>query len=211
MTMSISNSLKKTIRQRAGASFILSTLILSFARETVAFNPQENPNGIRWQSSSSEAWSGTTQSDGSGNRAQLAGAYDGSPDTVNPQGVTGYLGLLDPIFAPITVTPTPSPTGLSPTPTSTASPSASPTPTSTATALPTLTPTEGPPTLTATPTCFITDEDYDLNGDNQVGAEDLLLFIQAMERGTGTVDFNCDGSTDVDDLFLMSQKWEINL
>jgi hypothetical protein len=225
MTMSICNSLKRAIRRGLPASVIVSTLILSLASEAVAFNPQQNPNGIRWQSASSEAWSGSAQTGGSGDRARLAGTYDGGPDTVNPQGVTGYFGLLDPILAPVTVTPTPSPTGLSPTPTPTETPTASPTfsptaltptntatptptmPTSTATASPTLTPT----TLTATPTCFITDQDYDLNGDNRVSVEDLLLFIQAMEKGTGAVDFNCDGLTDADDLFLMSQKWEIEL
>jgi hypothetical protein len=225
MTMSICNSLKRAIRRGLPASLILSTLILSSASETAAFNAQENPNGIRWQSSSAETWSGSAQTDGSGDRAQLAGTYDGGPDTVNPQGVTGYLGLLDPILAPVTVTPTPSPTGLSPTPTSTHTPTASPTlsptgliptntatptrtmPTSTATALPTLTPT----TLTATPTCFITDQDYDLNGDNKVSAEDMFLLIQAIKRGTGTADFNCDGLTDATDLLLMSQKWEIEI
>lgn len=251
MTMPIRHSLKRPIRRGRSASVIVLALILSFASETVAFNAQENPNGIRWQSSSSETWSGSAQTDGSGNRAQLAGTCDGAPDAVNPQGVTAYFGLLDPIRAPVTVTPTPSPTGLSPTPTRTETPTESPTfsptdlvptttatptmPTSTATASPTLTPTEGvptlaatptptmatstatasptltPTTLTATPTCFITDQDYDLSGDNKVSAEDMFLLIQTIRQGTGEADFNCDGLTDATDLLLMSQKWEIEV
>lgn len=78
----------------------LRVLVLSLFLVSVcaAFTPSENGNGVRWESASSETWSGSTQTSSEGVTLQLAGAFDKSVDTVNGNGVTGYLGLLDPIL-----------------------------------------------------------------------------------------------------------------
>jgi hypothetical protein len=237
------------------ASAVLSLLITA---QAAAFQPQQNPNGVLWKSSASETWSGSSQSNTLGQRAQLAGVHDSAPDTMNPGGIAGYLGILDPVSVsetplptltetPVgTVTPTLSPTLPAPTPTSTGSPSASPTasatvllPTNTATpseTMPVWTPTASSthtPTVptpsatpsgsqtptptgsvgipTSTPSCSVTEEDYDLNGDGRVNGEDLFLLIQAMKQGTDVPDFNCDGMTDARDLFLMVKRWETEI
>lgn len=72
-------------------------LNLSLVSVCAAFTPSVNGNGVRWESASSEAWSGSSQTITGAVTLQLAGAFDQSVDTVNGNGVTGYLGLLDPI------------------------------------------------------------------------------------------------------------------
>lgn len=233
MTRRISGSRRGALRRATIESLRLSTLVLLLSSEAGAFHPQQNPDGIRWQSSSSETWSGGVQTSGSGNQAQLAGAYDGGADAVNPQGVAGYFGLLGPIVAPATpsptstrtpgatLTPTPSPTRTQPTPTPTEAPTASPTvsptglyPTNTSTpteTVPTSTPTGTLPTPTSTASCSITDGDYDLSGDGRVSADDLILLIRAIREESGEADLNCDGLSDAVDLFLMARKWEIEI
>jgi len=232
---------EKTLRRVVAESLVLSVLGFLISAEAKAFHPQQNPNGIRWQSSSSETWSGSAQANSRGDRAELAGTYDTAADTSNALGIAGYFGLFDAIVPPATpnptltqtpgdtVTPMPSPTGFLPTPTTTEAPSAPPTPSATGlpatstptpagvipTPSPTVSPTQTPavtqPTPTATPSCFITDRDYDLSGDGRVNIDDVILFIHAMRQKANEADFNCDGSTDAGDLFLMARKWEIEV
>ncbi len=112
-----------------------------------------NGNGVEWTSNAAETWSGAAQSNGRGERGELAGAFDASVDTINGNAVTGHLGFLDAIAATTgtpTATPTPSPT-FSPTFTPTPTPTSSATVTPTATPTPTDTVTDTPtPTSTAT-------------------------------------------------------------
>lgn len=83
----------------------------------------------------------------------------------------------------------------------------------------TVTPT-GTPILSHSPTASLTpcssssptptqpagEPQYDLDRSGLVDSGDLYLLIQAMRAGTG-VDFNGDGRTDVEDLFLFSLRW----
>ncbi|MCA9433890.1 MAG: hypothetical protein KC940_25435 [Candidatus Omnitrophica bacterium] len=160
-----------------------------------AFQPQSNGNGVRWESASAEAWSGSFQTNGSGAVLHAAGASGTSVDTVNGNGVTAYIGLLDPILPGGGDTPTPTETEMGPTMTET----------------PTVTP--GGPTFTPTP-CVVamSDEDYDLNGDGFIDAKDLIAFIEIIETGVGNpFDLNCDGFTNEADLIQFSKEWKIEL
>lgn len=177
---------------------VLVVLLILAGSTSYAFEPQTNPNGVSWESASAEAWSGTFQSNGTGAVLQAAGASDTSVDTVNGNGVTAYIGLLDPILpggAGDTPTPTATATGTGPTMTET----------------PTVTP--GGPTLTQTPcVAAMNDEDYDLNDDGFIDARDLISLIEIIETGIGNpFDLNCDGVTNEADLILFSQEWKINL
>lgn len=59
-------------------------------------------------------------------------------------------------------------------------------------------------------TCFVTDSDYDLNGDSKIGnAPDLLLLADFLFENALDGDFNCDGQCNFKDLFLFSQKWKL--
>ena len=35
--------------------------------------------------------------------------------------------------------------------------------------------------------------------------------MRDMQLGTELIDFNCDGTTDARDLFLMAQRWEMEI
>ncbi|MCA9446112.1 MAG: VWA domain-containing protein, partial [Candidatus Omnitrophica bacterium] len=88
--------------------------------------------------------------------------------------------------------------------------SPTPTPTDTSTITPTPTETSTPGTPTATPTvCDVGDEDYDLDGNRQVDARDLLMLLEAIAAGEQIPDFNCDSLCNELDLFLMAEKWGI--
>lgn len=150
-----------------GSSLICGILLLLPLSGSWGFEPQSNANGVRWESSSAEAWSGSYQTNSSGAVLNTAGAFDSSVDTVNGNGVVAYIGLLDPIGSGGPGdTPTPTMTGTPPTPTETGTPP-------TVTETPTITP--GGPTLTPT-SCVVAmdDEDYDLNGDGFIDARDLI-------------------------------------
>lgn len=163
-----------------------------------AFTPSTNGNGVSWVSASAESWSGSAQTRASdGAVLHLAGAFDTSVDTMNGAGVTGYLGLLDPILAIADDTPTP-------TETVTFTPGGP-----TLTFTPTITP--GGPTLTPT-TCMgaLADADFNLDGVNGIDSRDLLLLYAALKEGTGNpYDFDCDDMTDILDLIRFSQRWKI--
>jgi len=179
-------------------SMVMTFLLSSY--NTWAFQPQTNANGIRWESASAEAWSGSSQSNSSGAVLELAGAADSSVDTVNGNGVTAYIGLLDPIL--------PGGPGDTPTPTETATATEiGPTMTET----PTVTP--GGPTFTPTPcVAAMNDEDYDLNEDGFIDARDLIVLIEIIETGVGNpFDLNCDGVTDEADLIQFSKEWKIEI
>ncbi len=124
-----------------------------------------NAMGVLWVSGSAETWSGGSPGNGSGDRLNLAGAFDDSRDSANGEGTLAFLGLLDPLLTSPTPTPSETPT-TTPTPTGTAtatstatpSPTSSPTSTSSPTRTHTPTPTFSPtateivPTITPTPT-----------------------------------------------------------
>lgn len=165
-----------------------------------AFTPSTNGNGVSWVSASAESWSGSAQTRASdGAVLHLAGAFDTSVDTTNGEGVTGYLGLLDPILEVAPDTPTPTET---------------------------VTFTPGGPTLTFTPTitpggpsptstiCVVAalDAEFNLDGVNGIDSRDLLLLYAALKEGTGNpYDFDCDEMTDILDLIRFSQKWKVEL
>ncbi|MCA9428607.1 MAG: hypothetical protein KC994_26250, partial [Candidatus Omnitrophica bacterium] len=79
------------------------------------------------------------------------------------------------------------------------------TPTATPTNTPTATPSETP--------CDIGDDDFDLNGDNEVNAEDLLELIEAMANDSTDpkYDFNCDGKVNDRDSSLFATKWQLTI
>lgn len=113
----------------------------------------------------------------------------------------------------VTATPTPSPTGTQ-TPTITATPSSTvplaPTSTQTITETPTITHTPNgsettTPTLTPTGTCA---PDYDLSGDSEIDARDLLALLDLIGSASPTADFNCDGAVDGLDLIAFSSNWK---
>ena len=79
-------------RQRVGLPTGILIVLLFLSPGLMAFSPQQNPDGVVWQSSSAEAWSGSAQANASGGGAHLAGAFDSSVDTLNTEGVTAYLG-----------------------------------------------------------------------------------------------------------------------
>jgi hypothetical protein len=141
-------------------------------------------------SESAEGWTGNAQANGSGATVHLAGAFDQSVDTSNGAGITGYLGLLDPI-ADLEETPTPTLNI-----------------TSTQTPTPTMTPTGTLLTLTPTNTCLVAEGSYDLTGDGNVDAKDLIALLTSIEAGTNLFDLNCDGVTDEEDLKAFSAKWK---
>jgi len=116
----------------------------------------------------------------------IAGAFDTSVDTTNGSGVTGYLGLLDPIMEP----PTPTPTMI---PTSTMTP-----------VVPTLTPTSCLDTLT--------EADFNLDGINSIDSRDLLLLYASLKSGDSDLyDLDCSGTTDVFHLIQFSQWWQMEI
>ena len=82
-------------------------LVLAALPVWAAFAPSENPSEIRWVSASSESWSGSAQSRSNGILLHLVGTFDTSVDTINGAGVTGFLGLLDPISGQVSATSTP--------------------------------------------------------------------------------------------------------
>ena len=173
------------------SSVLVQTLLAEFlivlaASQSWAFFPQTNANNIRWESASAEAWSGDFQSNTSGAVLHSAGTSDSSVDTTNSDGVTAYIGLLEPVHG---------------------APGNTPTPTATATLTP------GGPTPTPT-TCVaaMTDRDYDLNEDGVIDARDLLSLIDIIETGGGNpFDLNCDGVTNETDLIEFSEKWKIEI
>jgi hypothetical protein len=61
---------------------------------------------------------------------------------------------------------------------------------------------------TPTNTCLITDGSYDLTGDGEVDAEDLIALLASIQAGTNLYDLNCDGVTNEEDLQAFSAKWK---
>lgn len=184
--------------QTAVVTWVLGAL---FGTSVPAFTPSTNGHGVAWVSESAEGWSGDAQTNGSGMIVHLAGAFDQSVDTSNGVGITAYVGLLDPI-APQLDTPTPTLTLTSTeTPTETML-------TPTLSLTPTVTPTVTLLTLTPTNTCSTADASYDLTGDGEVDARDLIALLASVEDGTNLYDLNCDGITDERDLRAFSAKWK---
>lgn len=120
----------------------------------------------------------------------------------------------------IILLPTATPTNTPILPTETRTPAVTTTPTHTV-AMPTATLTRtGTPASSHSPTASLTpcssssptptqpagEPRYDLDHSGHVDSGDLHLLIQAMRAGDG-VDFNGDGRTDVEDLFLFSLRW----
>ncbi len=149
-----------------------------------AFTPSTNSKGVTWVSESAEGWSGAALSNNTGAILHLAGAFDSSPDATNHAGVTAHLGLLDPVPT-LPVTPTP-----------------------VRTSTPTRTATRGT-TSTPTSTCPVDESSFDLDGDGQVNARDLIVLLTSIKAGTNLHDLNCDGVTDEADLQAFSVKWQI--
>ncbi len=184
-----------------------------------------NAMGVLWVSGSAETWSGGSPGNGSGDRLNLAGAFDDSRDSANGNGDMAFLGLLDPLLTSPTPTPsetpttTPTPTGTATaTSTSTPSPTSSPTGTSSPTFSPT--PTEIALTATATPSPSATRTDtptptetpwlpkgYDLNTNRKVDEPDLLIWIEYLRNGDFRGDFDRNGSIDAMDLMMFSNSW----
>jgi hypothetical protein len=105
---------------------------------------------------------------------------------------------------------------------------AAPEPTDTPTiATPTLTPTEsngGPtetptqsstpsttPSPTWTPTCAIGMEEFDVIGNGQIDASDLIEILRSAREGTPIHDFNCDGTMDWRDIVIFSAEWKTQI
>lgn len=204
--------LNGTWNHRIVMSALCGLVVLMSNFASWAFQPQTNANGIGWESASAEAWSGSFQSNSSGAVLHAVGASDTSVDTVNGNGVTAYIGLLDPIL--------PGGPGDTPTPTETE------TVTETVTVTVTVTATEIGPTMTETPTvtpggptftptpcvAAMNDEDYDLNNDGFIDARDLIALVEIIETGIGNpFDLNCDGVTNEADLIQFSKEWKIEL
>jgi hypothetical protein len=167
-----------------------------------------NGNGSIQERTSSDLWSADRGVSGSGASLSVAGPWVLGQPSQNGSGATADVGNVGGAAgSSSSPTPTPSPTdsvtpGPSPTPTDTPAEISSPTPSDT--------PTEGPsPTPTPTATCDVTNSDFDLVLDGVVNAEDLLGFLTELESGTFSSDFNCDGTSDSLDLFLMAEKWGI--
>lgn len=194
-------------------SRVLTTLTLTILVPAAAmsFSPQENPNGVRWGSVSSEAWTGSAQTNPSGVTTHLAATFDPSIDTINANNVVGHIGLLDPIPGVAEPTPTVPPM---PTDTPILPVTSTPTPGKTESPTPSQMPTEIPlPTDTPTVIATVTETpehqcgSYDLNGDGQVDSQDLLLLIRFVRDTDLCGDFNDDGQVNQEDIFLLGQNW----
>lgn len=124
---------------------------------------------------------------------------------------------LEPTPPPPTPTDTPVPptatkTGAPPSPTTTSTP-IPPTHTVTETPLPP-TPTQTPsqsPSSTPSPTSEISDTDFDLTGDEEIDAEDMLLLLESFRTGQPVHDFDHDGSMNCTDLLLMATRWQARI
>jgi hypothetical protein len=198
-------------------SFDKRTILMVFAllwssMVWAAFTPSENPSGIRWESASSESWSGSAQSRSEGILLHLAGTFDTSVDTINGAGVTGFLGLLDPILGQVSATPTDTPM-LEPTatPMVTVSPTVSDMPTEGPSATPTDTPM-AEPSPSAPCIADVDDAVFNLDGINGIDGRDLLLLYGALKDDNGTpFDLDCSGDTDILDLIQFSQHWQTEI
>jgi hypothetical protein len=165
-----------------------------------------NGNGSVGDQISADVWVSGYGTNVAGDSVSVSGPWDLGGPSENAGGAGAAVGHVD-----LGVAASPVPT---PTPTDTVTPEPSPTPTDTPTdgpsPTPTDTPTDGPSsTPTPTATCDVTDSDFDLIADGVVNAEDLLGFLTELESGTFSSDFNCDGTSDSLDLFLMAEKWGI--
>ncbi|MCA9428930.1 MAG: hypothetical protein KC940_00345, partial [Candidatus Omnitrophica bacterium] len=98
-------------------------------------------------------------------------------------------------------------------PTSTPTNTETPTSTPTETGSPTMTPTSTPTVTPSETPCDIGDDDFDLNGDNEVNAEDLLELLEAMANDSTDpkYDFNCDGKVNDRDSSLFATKWQLTI